>query len=423
MIFLIPTIFCGQEDPDENGPGIKDRDDPEDRDGLPPPDRDIDGDGRVDDNDLEGPNSRPTDSRLDDSEYVDDSRRGRGRGRGRREDSEEESEVDSENEIDDDDERGDRRGPGRDRDRPGRRGRDGRYDTALGSRRRDSEEDSYDRSDEYDSRGRRLGAEALPRPDRPGLENNINTGLPFGNNLVPGPNGIIPGNWGANCPQLQVQGLCNNPLYHSIMQRSCKTSCGENTCFDVRYDLCQGWVQRQFCTREFYANMAAQLCKKTCNRSKNLHKLCGLDTPISRRWESQEQIPKYKVDLPENGSNESSSEEIVDGSDNSEGEETGDDFGNGNSEVPGLDVSEPHEDQIGNNGEDLGSNCKELAETLCDNDLYRNVMQKTCAGSCPKESCLDSRPDLCAGWAGNNFCSSSFYESMRSQCSRTCHLC
>ncbi|KAI1699978.1 shK domain-like domain-containing protein [Ditylenchus destructor] len=264
MIFLIPTILCGNEDdPDENGPGI--RDGQEDRDGLPTPDRDIDGNGRVDDNDVEGPNSRPTDSRIDDSEFADDSRQGRGRGRGRREDSEEESEVDSENEIDDDDDREERSRRGG-RERPGRRGRGGRYDTALGSRSRDSEEDSYDRDDEYDSRGRRLGTEALPRPDRPGLENNINTGLPFGNNNNVGANGIIPGNWGANCPQLQAQGLCNNPLYHSIMQRSCKTSCGENTCFDVRYDLCQGWVQRQFCTREFYANMAAQLCKKTCGR-------------------------------------------------------------------------------------------------------------------------------------------------------------
>uniref|UniRef100_A0A915EBD2 ShKT domain-containing protein n=1 Tax=Ditylenchus dipsaci TaxID=166011 RepID=A0A915EBD2_9BILA len=107
--------------------------------------------------------------------------------------------------------------------------RDSKKLTSSEKEEEEKEGGSRDRSDE-ESDEEDDGDDTLPQPDN-------NTGQNEGNTFIADANGILPGNWGANCPQLAQQNLCNNDLYRTVMQRSCRTSCGSQNCLDRRPDL------------------------------------------------------------------------------------------------------------------------------------------------------------------------------------------
>ncbi|KAI1711395.1 shK domain-like domain-containing protein [Ditylenchus destructor] len=222
----VRQVYCAgnEDDPDEDGPDVKEPDDVEP--GNP------DGPGRprgdVDDSDnLPGDNEDESDPDGSDPD-----------GSGPDGSGPDGSDPDGSDGSDDNDDRPLGTKAGKHKDSKRRKGR--------------SESDGSDSDD----------SGALPPPDAT-------------------PTQALPGNWGVNCPSLAQSGMCNNPLYKTVMQRSCKTSCGQDDCVDSRPDLCGPWSQRNFCQRDFYASVK-HLCALTCHLCQPSNDLISSED-VSRR--------------------------------------------------------------------------------------------------------------------------------------------
>ncbi|KAL7076545.1 hypothetical protein ACQ4LE_004805 [Meloidogyne hapla] len=63
----------------------------------------------------------------------------------------------------------------------------------------------------------------------------------------------------------------------------------------------------------------------------------------------------------------------------------------------------------------------------CDNDIYRDMMQKHCLAECGVNVCFDRRADLCPIWKNQpeNFCNNPIYnlQTVELWCKATCTDC